>query len=59
MDLIPDQGTRYFPDSSDGKASACSAVDLALIPEWRIPWRKKWQPTPHLGNNIDRELGGL
>ena len=32
MDLIPDQGTRYYPDSSDGKASACSAVDLGLIP---------------------------
>ena len=35
-----------FPGGSDGKASACNAGDLGLIP-WlgRFPWRRKWQPT--------------
>ena len=44
MHLIPDQGTRYFPDSSEGKESACSAGDLGLIPG--DPWRRERQPTP-------------
>ena len=38
-----------FPGGSDGKASACSTGDLGLDP-WvgKIPWRRKWQPTPVL-----------
>ena len=31
---------------SDGKESACSVGDLGLIPDGKIPWRWKWQPTP-------------
>ena len=36
-----------FPGGSDVKASACSAGDLGFDP-WirKIPWRRKWQPTP-------------
>ena len=39
------------PFSSDGKASACKAGDVGSIPgsdPWvgKIPWRRKWQPTP-------------
>ena len=30
-----------FPGGSDGKESACNAVDPGLI-----PWRKKWKSTP-------------
>jgi len=39
-----------FPGGSDGKASACNAEDLGLIPGLvgKIPWRRKWQPTPVL-----------
>ena len=37
------------PDGSDGKASACNAGDLGLIPGLgRFPCRRKWQPTPVL-----------
>ena len=33
--------------SSVGKESACNAGDLALITgSGKIPWRRKWQPTP-------------
>ena len=40
-----------FPDGSDGKESACNVGDLGWIPgldPWvgKIPWRRKWQPTP-------------
>ena len=28
------------------KKSACNAGDLGLIPVGKIPWRRKWQPTP-------------
>ena len=36
-----------FPGGSEGKASACNAGDLGLIPGWgRFPWRRQWQPTP-------------
>ena len=37
-----------FPGGSEGKASACNAGDLGLIDPWlrKIPWRRKWQPTP-------------
>ena len=38
-----------LPGGSDGKASACNAGDLGFDP-WveKIPWRRKWQPTPVL-----------
>ena len=38
-----------FPGGSEGKASACNTGDLGLYP-WvrKIPWRRKWQPTPVL-----------
>ena len=36
-----------FPGGSDGKESACSAGDSALIPGLgKFPWRWEWQPTP-------------
>ena len=36
-----------FPGGSDGKGSACSAGDAGSIPgSGKIPWRRKWQPTP-------------
>ena len=31
-----------FPDGSDGKESTCNAEDQV----GKIPWRRKWQPTP-------------
>ena len=36
-----------FPGSSDGKVSAYNAGGLGFDP-WvgKIPWRRKWQPTP-------------
>ena len=36
-----------FPDGSDSKASACNVGDPGFNP-WvgKIPWRRKWQPTP-------------
>ena len=38
-----------FPGGSDGKASACNAGDPGSIPGLgRLPWRRKWQPTPVL-----------
>ena len=38
-----------FPGGSDGKASACNAKDLGLIPGLgRFPWRRKWQLAPVL-----------
>ena len=41
--------TYRFLSGSDGKASAYNVGDLGSIP-WvkKIPWRKKWQPTPAL-----------
>jgi len=38
-----------FPGDSEVKGSACSAGDPGLAP-WvrKIPWRRKWQPTPLL-----------
>ena len=30
----------------NGKESACSAGDLGSIPGLKIPWRRKWLPTP-------------
>ena len=40
-----------FPDGAEVKASACNVGDLGSIPgsaPWvgKIPWRRKWQPTP-------------
>ena len=35
-----------FPGDSDGKEPACNAGDLGLIPVRKIPWKRKWQPTP-------------
>ena len=40
-----------FPGSSNGKELASNAGDLSLIPgsdPWvgKIPWSRKWQPTP-------------
>ena len=37
-----------FPGGSEVKESACNAGDL--VDSWvqKIPWRKKWQPTPVL-----------
>ena len=38
-----------FPGGSEGKASACNAGEPGFNP-WvrKIPWRRKWQPTPVL-----------
>ena len=36
-----------FPGSSDDKEFACNAGDLGSIPALgKIPWRRKWLPTP-------------
>ena len=35
-----------FPHSSIGKESAYNAGDPGSIPVRKIPWRRKWQPTP-------------
>ena len=37
----------FFPGGSDGKASAFSVEDPGSIPG-KIPWRRKWRPTPVL-----------
>ena len=39
-----------FPDGSDGKESAYNARDLGSLTRsleriWKIPWKRKWQPT--------------
>ena len=40
---------RGFPGGSDSKVSACNAGDPGLIPGvGKIPWRRKWKPTPGL-----------
>ena len=52
--LAPDPGPEYpffRATSSDGKESPCNAGDAGvpgLIDPlvWKIPWRRKWQPTP-------------
>ena len=52
-----------FPDDSDGKESACYAIDLGSIPGLgRTPWRRAWQPTPVFlpgESPWTEELGGL
>jgi len=35
---------KEFPGGSDGKASAYNAGDNSWV--GKIPWRRKWQPTP-------------
>ena len=35
-----------FPGGSEDKAFACKAGDLDLPWVGKIPWRRKWQPTP-------------
>ena len=37
-----------FPGGSIGKESACKAGDRLGFDPWvgKIPWRKKWEPTP-------------
>ena len=44
--------TLGFPDGSIGKESACSGEDTGDVEfnSWvgKIPWRRKWQPTPVL-----------
>ena len=35
-----------FPDSSDGKESACKVGDQGSIHGQEDPWRMVWQPTP-------------
>ena len=40
-----------FPGGLGGKESACNAGDPGSIPDFwvgKIPWRRKWQPTPVL-----------
>ena len=38
---------RGFPGGSVGKESTCSVGDPGSIPGFgKIPWRRKWQPTP-------------
>ena len=41
-----------FPGGSDSKASAYNEGDLGSIPVGKIPWRRKWQPTPVLLSGI-------
>ena len=45
-----------FPGGSDGKESTCKPRRPGFNP-WvrKIPWRRKWQPTPVflLGNLVD------
>ena len=38
-------GTKGFPGGSDGKQSACNVGDSGSVPG-KIPWRRKWEPTP-------------
>ena len=44
LESSPRSTTTSFPGSSDGKASACNAGELV----GKIPWRRKWHPTPAL-----------
>ena len=52
---------RGFPGGSEGKASAYNVGDPGLptmLDPWvgKIPWRRKWQPTPVL---LPRKSHGL
>ena len=46
--LISFPDPKGFPGSSDGKAFACNVGDPVSIPGGKIPWRRRWQPTPVL-----------
>jgi len=36
-----------FPGGSESKESACNTKDLGWLPVvGKIPWERKWQPTP-------------
>ena len=47
MEIVTD--IIFFSGGSDSKASACNTGDPVFNP-WvgKIPWRRKWQPTPVL-----------
>ena len=52
-----------FPSGSDSKESSCNAGDLGAIPgcdTWvgKIPWKRKWQPTPVVLPGEQRSLAG-
>ena len=57
--LIVRTWVQIFPGGSDGKASAYNAGRPRFSP-WvgKIPWRRKWQPTPVLlpGKSHGRRL---
>ena len=45
--LVDLPGEFRIPGGSCGKESACNTGDPGSIPKSRkIPWRRKWQPTP-------------
>ena len=46
MDGLGGHYAKGFPGGSEVKASACNAGDLGSIWVGKIPWRRKWQPTP-------------
>ena len=46
MGIITILSTPDFRGDSDGKESACNVGDPASIWDGKIPWRRKWQPTP-------------
>ena len=37
---------RVFPGGSDSQVSACNVGDRFDPWVWKMPWRRKWQPTP-------------
>ena len=45
-----------FPGGLDDKESACNVGNPGFVPFGKIPWRRKWQPTPVfcLENSMDR-----
>ena len=45
--MLPTPVVQGFPAGSAGKESTCNEGDLGSIPgPGKIPWRRKWQPTP-------------
>ena len=45
--FIGGTGVEGFPCGSDGKESSCNVEDLgSILGVRKIPWRRKWQPTP-------------
>ena len=51
-----------FHDGSAGKESVCNAVDTGDVgfDTWvrKIPWRRKWQPTPGQKSLVGYSPGG-